>query len=323
MSSRVSVPTTARRIGSAQPPRPFTLAGWSSWPRHRGSARFTYTLLSCSCRRVRNMSAAILSLLRLGLPCGRPHLRDPEGPRRKARLRRLFHRFSRFPKVPTCTMASSPDGPVASAFAARAGSLRPGVPTTPSNPRSRGRPVRLCSRSPTDRGYRPRLFPCHESADRLSDRIVHGYPTFRGFSPLVAAGPSRIELSSLPFPTLRCRGSEDLSCSGTSTPCDASAPLQADAFSSESVIHATVGSLLSWSLPPFEVDLPASPHTSAELLSWALFIDPSLGFPPKSPPRFLLRPSQRALFRVSENRKYGPVLPEPTSVGSSPPRAPS
>ena len=36
MSSRVSVPTTARRIGLAQPPRPFTLAGWSSWPRHRG-----------------------------------------------------------------------------------------------------------------------------------------------------------------------------------------------------------------------------------------------------------------------------------------------
>jgi hypothetical protein len=73
-----------------------------------------------------------------------------------------------------------------------------------------------------------------------------GTTPFKGFSPLAAARPSRIALSSMPFPTLRCRGSEDFS-------------LPADAFSDCGVVHTVDGSLLSWSFPPFEDDLPASP----------------------------------------------------------------
>jgi hypothetical protein len=46
-------------------------------------------------------------------------------------------------------------------------------------------------------------------------------PSFRGFSPFVAAGSSRIPLSSMPFPTLRCRGSEDFSKSALHAPCGA------------------------------------------------------------------------------------------------------
>jgi hypothetical protein len=49
MSYRVSVPTTARHIGLAQPPRPSSLAGWSTWPLHRGGDPVERaTLLSCS-----------------------------------------------------------------------------------------------------------------------------------------------------------------------------------------------------------------------------------------------------------------------------------
>lgn len=87
--------------------------------------------------------------------------------------------------------------------------------------------------------------------------------------------------------------------------------LRVDAFSRASVVHAYNGSLLSWSFPPFEDDLPASPHTSAGLLSWASIMFPSPPIPARLPPRFVTSPSTRALFRVSENRKYGPVSPDP------------
>jgi len=73
-----------------------------------------------------------------------------------------------------------------------------------------------------------------------------GTTSFRGFSPLVAAQPSRVELSSMLFPTLRCRSFEDFS-------------LRADAFADSGVVHTVARSLLSWSFPPFEDDLPASP----------------------------------------------------------------
>jgi hypothetical protein len=92
------------------------------------------------------------------------------------------------------------------------------VPPTPANPRSRGRPVQPCGCTPTGRVYLPRLFPCRGSASHVSGRIVHGLPPFRGFSPPVAAGPSRVLPSSLPFPTLRCRGSEEFSVTAPSPP---------------------------------------------------------------------------------------------------------
>jgi hypothetical protein len=91
------------------------------------------------------------------------------------------------------------------------------------------------------------------------------------------------------------------------------------AFTDDGVVHTAARSLLSWSFPPFEDDLPASPYTSARLLSWAFLVDPSLGFPAGLPPRFLLRPDLRALFRVSENRKSARFLPVLPSVGFLPP----
>jgi hypothetical protein len=99
------------------------------------------------------------------------------------------------------------------------GSLRLWVPTTPTNPRSRGRLVPPCGVTPTGRNCLSRLRSCRGSASLISCRIVHGHPPFRGFSPFVAARPSRIVPSSLPFPTLRCRGSEDLSCPAPREPC--------------------------------------------------------------------------------------------------------
>jgi len=118
--------------------------------------------------------------------------------------------------------------------------------------------------------------------------IVHGYPPFRGFSPSVATRPSRATLSSMPFPTLRCRGSEDLSQSAVATFAPSgkpvgssvfytlrcSATLRTDAFTTVGVVHTSGRSLLSWSLSPFEDDLPASLRTSTELLSWASIVHP-------------------------------------------------
>jgi hypothetical protein len=92
----------------------------------------------------------------------------------------------------------------------------------------------------------------------------------------------------MPFPALRRRGSEDFS-------------LLADAFSGEDVVHALDGSLLSWSFPPFEDDLPVSPVALLPgLLSWASIIDARSSIPL----RFRASPHRRALFRVSEIRKY-------------------
>lgn len=104
---------------------------------------------------------------------------------------------------------------------AAAESLRHWVPTTPSNPRSRGRLVLPCGITPTGRECLPRLFSRRGSASPISCWVVHGHPPFRGFSPLVAAGSSQIRPSPLPFPTLRCRGFEDLSSPASLAPCDA------------------------------------------------------------------------------------------------------
>jgi hypothetical protein len=81
MSSRVSIPPTARLIGSAQPPRPRPLRVDPRGLVSRVMPRFTATPSSHALVvRVRNMSAAILSPASSGLPCGRP--RRPTTPER-------------------------------------------------------------------------------------------------------------------------------------------------------------------------------------------------------------------------------------------------
>lgn len=103
--------------------------------------------------------------------------------------------------------------------------------------------VRPCGLTSTGWVCLSQLFSCRASASRVSCWIVHGHPTFRGFSPPTAdtcdlplAWMSRCQ-SSVSFPALRRRDSEDFS-------------LLADAFSDDSVVHATEGSLLSWSFSP-------------------------------------------------------------------------
>lgn len=179
MSSRVSVPPTARLIGSAQPPRPRPLRVDPRGLVSRVMPRLTATSSSHALVvRVRNMSAAILSPASFGLPCGRP--RRPTTPERAVDFTRarLAPPFGSLRRLPT------------HAHAAIRATLR-------------------CT--PTGRVYLSRLFSRRESAGLISCRIVHGHPPFRGFSPPDAARPSRVAPSSMPFATLRCRGSEDFS----------------------------------------------------------------------------------------------------------------
>lgn len=57
------------------------------------------------------------------------------------------------------------------------------VPTTKTNPRSRGRLIQPCGCMPTGWGFLAQLVSCRGSANHVSGRIVHGLPPFRGFSP--------------------------------------------------------------------------------------------------------------------------------------------
>lgn len=109
------------------------------------------------------------------------------------------------------TAASWPNRPTLFRLRGPGRNLSPRVPTTHSHPRSRGQLHHLAAASPTDRVCLSRFITRRGFASHVSCRFVHGHPPFRGFSPPVAAGPSRAQLSSMPFPTLRCRGSEDLS----------------------------------------------------------------------------------------------------------------
>jgi hypothetical protein len=179
MSSRVSIPPTARLIGSAQPPRPRPLRVGPRGLVSRVMPRLTATpsshaLVLC----VRNMSVALLSPASLGLPCGRP--------RRPTTLERAVGI--------TRARLAQPLGPF---DACRFTLARPSV--------------QPCGYTPTGRVCLPRLCSRRVSAGHISCRIVHGHPPFRGFSPPDAAQPSRVAPSSMPFPTSRCRGSEDVS----------------------------------------------------------------------------------------------------------------
>lgn len=166
-------------MGSAQPPRPRPLRVDPRGLIGRVTPRLTATSSSHALVfSVRSISAAILSPASLGLPHGRP--RRPTALERAAGF--------------TWARLAPPLGPY---DACQSKLARPPVP--PCGYTSTGRVClsRLCSR--------------HRSAGPISCRIVHGHPPFRGFSPPDAARPSRVALSSMPFATSRCRGSEDVS----------------------------------------------------------------------------------------------------------------
>jgi len=181
MSFRVSVPTTARLIGLAQPPRPWSLrtgprglfVGVATRVNQPPSSHALVT-------RVRNFSASILT------PALTPeHAFVPAFARTATayvRLRGFRCRHFAF------------------------GSLR----RIPVHAR-RGRLVQRCRCSPTGRVYLSRLFPCRGPASLVSCRVVHGHHSLQRLLPAVAARPSRVALSSVPFPTLRCRSFEDFS----------------------------------------------------------------------------------------------------------------
>lgn len=232
-------------------------------------------------RRVRNLSAATLTPLARSTPPSSSSTGATSSKTSSHRARGVFARPSRPFPLARSRQEPSPPGP-SDAFPSTlawpaplpCGSFtdRPGLP----------HPARLASRicQPYFRSVRPwvpslqRFLPTRRRP-LLSDRAV-------------PHAVSHLAMS-------RLRGFE----------------LQVDAFSRASVVHACNGSLLSWSFPPFEDDLPASPHTSAGLLSWASIMFPSPPIPARLPPRFVTSPSTRALFRVSENRKCGPVSPDP------------
>lgn len=148
------------------------------------------------------------------------------------------------------------------------GSLRLRVPATPTKTCSRGRLVLPCDSSPTGRGCLSRLFPWPESASHISGRIVLGHPSLQRFLPVCAV------LADYPpcrFPH-RCVAAPRIQARQPQRGLAARPAIQTDAFSDGGVVHASEGSLLSWSFPPFEDDLPASSHTSAGLLSWASIV---------------------------------------------------
>lgn len=226
------------------------------------------------CRRVRSLSAAILTPLARSTP--------PSSSSTGAT-------FSKTSLI-TAPAASSPDRP---AFSRLRGPGRNLSPPGPSDafPSTLTRPAPPPCGGFTDR---PGLPPPARHASwicRSCFRSVRPWaPILQRFLPIrhhpgLSVRVVLHAVSHLAMPRLRgCQ-------------------LQMDAFSRVGVVHALNGSLLSWSFPPFEDDLPASPHTSAGLLSWASLMFPSPTCPARLPPRFVTSPSTRALFRVSENRK--------------------
>jgi hypothetical protein len=270
------------------PPRPSpSRAGPHGLNRRGDAACYRVILLSCPCRRVRNSSAAILTPLARSTPSSAPPQGQPlstsdyrstdSSPDRSFVPSKLSRRIAA-----TASLAVPPD------------SLRPSGPSDACQPALTRPPCCLAA------SRRPAGFTSPGSA-RVANlpAVFHagsslGTHPFRGFSPLTAAGPSRAQLSSMPFPTLRCRSFEDFS-------------LRADAFTDAAVIHAVAEPLLSWSFPPFEDAFRPRPRTSARA--------PLMGFYRR--PELAPRPTC-ALQSVREP-EVRPVLPELPSVGFLPP----
>lgn len=98
--------------------------------------------------------------------------------------------------------------------------------------------------------------------------------------------------------------------------CRSPLAIRTDAFSGDGVVHTPDGSLLSWSFPPFEDDLPASSHTSAG--------HPLMGFNrPCAPAHRLAAPDGPTPTCALQSIREPEVLTrsrEPSSVGFLPRR---
>lgn len=197
MSSRVSIPIVSRLMGSAQTASTFTLAGWSSRSNDRGDATvkchpplmlLSYAFGICPLRSSPRPGS--------GLPCGRPPPRLPpkEPPCRSTPPSPLFRSEHRHPKTsmsPLRPRREDRPAPGRSREPPQAhsaiGSLRR-MPTHAHAADSYARSLPP-GHTPTGQGCLPRLVPCRGSASPVSCWFVHGYPPFRGFSPLAPHDP--------------------------------------------------------------------------------------------------------------------------------------
>lgn len=160
-----------RRIGLAQPPRPFALAGWSSWSLHRGSDTVERALSSHALFvRVRNMSAAILSpdlprsSLRSTLALTSPERVSSWSTPSSGSPERLPRK-----RVVALVSVSSPGWLCSLRLRGIASARRLWVPTTPSNPQfPRVRLVRPCGLTPSGQVYLSWLCACRESVSLVS-----------------------------------------------------------------------------------------------------------------------------------------------------------
>jgi hypothetical protein len=148
------------------------------------------------CSRVRTMSVTILSRERA--PTLRPahsehfsrsehHPSSPSSRSSGAAHCCALQRHCRDGPASTDRSASQVTSPVGPSDAFRCSLTRPSVLP--------------CGLTPTDRDCLPRLCSCRASASPISCWIVHGYPPFRGFSPLDAgflAFPTIARMDAIP-----------------------------------------------------------------------------------------------------------------------------
>lgn len=184
-----------------------------------------------------------------GLPCGRPppRLLPKEPPCRSTPPSSLFRSEHRHPEISMSPLQPRREDRPASGRSreppqahSAIGSLRR-MPTHAHAADSYARSLPP-GHTPTGQGCLPRLVPCRGSASPVSCWFVHGYPPFRGFSPLaphdplgsccppcrfLAEHPPERVLDAIRREgppkrarsreiTLRCRGFEDLSHQRTS-----------------------------------------------------------------------------------------------------------
>jgi len=191
VSSRVSVPSISRLIGSARPPRPSPLRAGPHGLINGVASRLSFTILSCSCHsrsesfRRYHLSGPLQPSLRSTFAC--------DDSRKSHRTRaRLYLCSSKN------TSSSSRDSD-ASFLASQLRSPRSRSLSQARQDHSASGPsdacqstltrlsVRPCGLTPTGRACLLRLDSCRGSASPISCWIVHGHPSFRGFSPFAAA----------------------------------------------------------------------------------------------------------------------------------------
>jgi hypothetical protein len=131
-----------------------------------------------------------------GLPCGRPppRLLPKEPPCRSTPPSSLFRSEHRHPEISMSPLQPRREDRPASGRSreppqahSAIGSLRR-MPTHAHAADSYARSLPP-GHTPTGQGCLPRLVPCRGSASPVSCWFVHGYPPFRGFSPLAPHDP--------------------------------------------------------------------------------------------------------------------------------------